>query len=191
MERELTLVTLLLDFKLLGQILVLLPLDFGTDRTIVDKVTCIANLLLVEVGLFQDSVIEEIVGGELENELEARGGIGSGEVFDANINEVLQCSGIPIRDDLIEDGVIAESGKPELGDTIGTGLLALFRRGIEFLILLEGNLFTGFDLISSGLRGTSNDLLSALIQRLVEFSILKKGGGSTYVSMRVIGIQKI
>ena len=176
MERELTLVTLLLDFKLLGQILVLLPLDFGTDRTIVDKVTCIANLLLVEVGLFQDSVIEEIVGGELENELEARGGIGCGEVFDANINEVLQCSGIPIRDDLIEDGVIAESGKPELGDTIGTGLLALFRRGIEFLILLEGNLFTSFDLISSGLRGTSNDLLSALIQRLVEFSILKKGG---------------
>ena len=111
----------------------------------------------------------------MENELEARGGIGSGEVFDANINEVLQCSGIPIRDDLIEDGVIAESGKPELGDTIGTGLLALFRRGIEFLILLEGNLFTGFDLISSGLRGTSNDLLSALIQRLVEFSILKRG----------------
>jgi thiazole synthase ThiGH ThiG subunit len=42
----LTLVPLLLDLGLGGQVLALLPLDVGTDSLVVDKVTAVADLLL-------------------------------------------------------------------------------------------------------------------------------------------------
>lgn len=46
-----TLVALLLDFELLGQIFILLPFDFSADRTIVYKVTRVTDFLLVEISL--------------------------------------------------------------------------------------------------------------------------------------------
>jgi hypothetical protein len=42
----LTLVPLLLDLGLGGQVLTLFPLDVGTNSLVVDKVTAVANLLL-------------------------------------------------------------------------------------------------------------------------------------------------
>jgi hypothetical protein len=44
---KLTLVSLLLDFGLNSQVLALLPLDVGTDGLVVDKVTTVADLLLL------------------------------------------------------------------------------------------------------------------------------------------------
>jgi hypothetical protein len=41
-----TLVSLLLNFNLLGQILVLLPLDLGTNSLVVNKVSTVTNFLL-------------------------------------------------------------------------------------------------------------------------------------------------
>jgi hypothetical protein len=45
-SRRLTLVALLLDFDLFGEVLVLLPLDVVADSRVVDKVTTVADLLL-------------------------------------------------------------------------------------------------------------------------------------------------
>jgi len=47
----LTLVPLLLDLELLGEILVLLPLDGGSKSTIIDEVARITNFFLVKVCL--------------------------------------------------------------------------------------------------------------------------------------------
>lgn len=41
-----TLVPLLLDFDLLGEVLLFLPLDLSTDSLVIDKVATVANLFL-------------------------------------------------------------------------------------------------------------------------------------------------
>ncbi len=45
-SRQLTLVPLLLDLNLLGQVLVLLPFDLVSNSFVVNKVTSIANFFL-------------------------------------------------------------------------------------------------------------------------------------------------
>ena len=68
---SLTLVPLLLDLDLLGKVLVLLPLDVVPDGLVVDKVSTVSDLLLVEVGLCELGIIKELVLAESEVELEA------------------------------------------------------------------------------------------------------------------------
>lgn len=65
-----TLIPLLLNFELLGEVLVLLPLDGGADSTIVDKVAAVSNLLLVQVRLLECLVLEKVIRAENEHELE-------------------------------------------------------------------------------------------------------------------------
>jgi hypothetical protein len=53
----LTLVALLLDLHLLGQVLVLLPLDVPADRLVVHKVTAVADLFLRDISALIRSVL--------------------------------------------------------------------------------------------------------------------------------------
>ena len=86
---RLTLVSLLLDLDLLGEVLAALPLDFMTDSSVIDKVTSVPDLLLrtsavrlintcreawtdlVVVGLCELRVLKEVVGGKVEVKLES------------------------------------------------------------------------------------------------------------------------
>lgn len=54
-ESQLTLIPLFLDLDLLGQILVLLPLDLAPLSLVVDKVTTVADSLLLSSALHGQS----------------------------------------------------------------------------------------------------------------------------------------
>lgn len=69
---ELTLVALLLDLDLCGEVLVFLPRNLGANGLLVDEITSVADLLLVVVGLLELLVGEEVIGAEGEGELETR-----------------------------------------------------------------------------------------------------------------------
>lgn len=95
-----TLIPLFLELKLLRQIFVLFPLDIGTDRSIVYKITRIAHFLLIQIRLLQHLVLKERVRGKDERDFETRFGFGCGEIRDVDINKVLQCSCITVCDQL-------------------------------------------------------------------------------------------
>ena len=171
MERELTLVTLLLDFKLLGQVLVFLPLDLRADGAIVHEVARVADLLLVQVRLLEHLILEEFVGSELEKQLETRFGFRTWQVFNTNIDERLQSLRIAVGDDLAKVSMCAESSEPELGDA-SRGRLDILREGGVFGIVLDRLLLTSLDLFGGWLCRTSDDRMTAVIQRLLEFKVL-------------------
>lgn len=116
-----TFVALLLDLELLGEVLVLFPLDLGADRTVVHEIARVADLLAVDIGLFEDGVLEELVLLKDEEKLEAGLGVAGGEVLDAEVDEVLEGGGVALGDELGEADVVTERGEPELGDRGGGG----------------------------------------------------------------------
>lgn len=118
-----TLIPLLLNLKLLRQILLRLPLDLRPDSLVVHEIARVADLLLVDVRLLQLLVLEVLVRREGEDELEAGLAFAGlrGEILDADIGEVLERAGITLGDDLGEADVVSEGGKPELGDRGGGG----------------------------------------------------------------------
>ena len=69
---SLTLVSLLFDLKLFGQVLVLLPFYLGADRAIVHEVTRVTDLLLIEIGLLKNFILEVVVRTEDKGNLESR-----------------------------------------------------------------------------------------------------------------------
>lgn len=164
----LTLVALLLDLKLLGEILILLPLDLRADGTIVDKVTSIPNGGLVEVRLLEDLVFEKVVGGEEEAELEARlalvifRNVRAFDVLQLDVGEVLESISITIGDEVTDGNVVAQGSQPEFRNTVGRRGDILGQRLIV-LDLLRRDLFTSLDLLLCGLSCTENDGLPPLI----------------------------
>jgi hypothetical protein len=102
-----TLVPLLLDLNLLGQILVLLPLDLMSDSLVVNKVSAITDLLLsrcdvvvsrvavhdgstnaylVVISLLYNSVFKELISLEFKQDLESR--LFGIKVFKPDVNEM-------------------------------------------------------------------------------------------------------
>lgn len=107
------LVTLLLGLNGDGHVLALLPLDLGALGMVVDKVTAVAGLVLVVVGLGQQGVGEELVGRELELETET----GLVKVGHADVDQVLKSLLILLGDNIGELGVGLQGSEPELRDT--------------------------------------------------------------------------
>lgn len=111
-----TFIPLLFDLELLGQVLVLLPLDFGTDRTVINKIASVSHFLLIEIRLVQDFIFKVLVWAEIEADLETRFRFRIGEVGETNINEVLESARVAFGDEIRDANVVAESRKPELWD---------------------------------------------------------------------------
>ena len=168
---RLTLVALLLHFELLGEILVFLPLDLRPDRAIVHEITRIANLLLVQVGLLEYLVFEEIIWSEHEEEFEAGLGLRTWQVLDANVGECLERLGVAVGDDLAEVDVCAEGSEPEFWDT-GRGGLDVLGEASVVGIVFDRLLLASLHLLRRGLCRTGDDRMAALIQRLLESKIL-------------------
>ena len=110
---KLTLVPLLLTLHLDRQILPALPVNLITLRMIVDEVTTIPVLFLVEVRLRNGLVREELIVRELEDQTETR----TIEIFHADVGEPLQRLLIAICDGLRERRVLHRT-KPELWDAL-------------------------------------------------------------------------
>ena len=86
---------------------------------IVHEVAAVANLLLVEVRLLKHLVLEEVVGLEVELQLEARLGVRARQVLDPDVGEALEGLRVAVGDDFAEVDVRTEGGQPELGNARG------------------------------------------------------------------------
>lgn len=84
---------------------------------IIDEVTTVAALALVEVGFGDGLVREKLVLGKFEDEAETR----LVEVLHANINEVLQGGLITVGNHLGKRNLVLHGRQPELGDTRDVG----------------------------------------------------------------------
>ena len=78
----LTFVSLLLDLKLLCQVLLILPLYLRPNRAVIHEISRIADLLAVHVGLLEHVIFEIFVWGKLKDELEPGFGFARGKVLD-------------------------------------------------------------------------------------------------------------
>lgn len=166
---KLTLVALLLDFKRLREILVLFPLNRRADSAVVDKVALVANLLLVQVSLLQDRVLEEIILGEVEEDLEPGVLVLRGQVRDGDIDESLERVGVTIGDHLAERGVVPQRRQPKFGDS---GRFVLQGEGYVIWVILLGLSCARLDLLSGWLRLSQDNRAAALMQGLLELSVL-------------------
>ena len=70
-KKKCTFISLLLNLKLLRQILILLPLNRHPNRMIINEFASIIHFLSIKIRLFQNFVLKEIVGGKLEDDLVA------------------------------------------------------------------------------------------------------------------------
>ena len=176
-----TLVPLLLNLKLLCEIFILFPPDLGANGAIVDEITRISDLFLVEISLLEDVVLEEVIGAEDEEDLEAWLACLVIEVRELNINKVLEGFHIAICDQLGEGDMISECGEPEVRNTIRGGS-GVFRQGGILFILLDRVLLATIELLPCGLSGSSDDRMSAIIQRFLEAKVLRERVGKRYGS---------
>ncbi len=175
-----------------------------TDGLVVDKVTPVADLFLVVIGLLQDRILEELVVFKLEKELEAR--LLGVEVFQTDVGEVFECleSGeniksirngneqamvrlphthllVLLRDLIADDRVVLERSQPELRNTLPFLLIDLGNLRARFLLVIilffivGISGFSGGDLLVSRLDLAGDDFGSARVQRSVAFSELWEG----------------
>lgn len=71
MERfSLTFVPLLLDFELLGEIFVVLPLDLRPNSMVVHEIARVSHFLLIEISLLQNLILKVLVRSKRERKLE-------------------------------------------------------------------------------------------------------------------------
>lgn len=164
---RLTLVALLLLLDPNGQILALLPVDLVAFSVIIDEVTSIAGLVLVEVGLGDGLVGEKLILLKLENETET----GLVEVLHTDVDQVLQGALVTVGDHLSEGDLVLHGGQPELWNTADmfgdlSGLLLLL--GLLSLLLLIVVLlivfFAGKDLLLGGFGLAVDDLGTLLVE---------------------------
>jgi hypothetical protein len=159
----LTLIPLLLALDADSQVLAGLPVDLVTLGVVIDEVTAVAVLLLVEVGLGDGLVGEEVVLLKLEDQTEAR----AVEVLHADISEVLQGSLVAVCDHLGKRDLVLHGAQPELWDTLDVLALVLVELGLGCLVVLVVLvlLLANLDLVFRGLFGAVDDLRAGLVQR--------------------------
>jgi hypothetical protein len=127
---------------------------------VVDEVATVAVLLLVVVGLAEESVL-----GELEDEAEP----GAVEVLHADVGQVLEDLLVAVGDSLGERRVL-HGAEPELRDTLdvgSSGLLLLVDLGLLGLIIalvVFALGLAGLDLLLGRLGKTVDDLGALLVQ---------------------------
>jgi len=130
-----TLVALLLGLNLGGEVLSFFPVDLGTLSVIVNEITLVSNLILVEVALLELGVLEELLGSLVEFENESESGFSSFWVSDSDVDQVLEGLLVAFGDEFGESEVVLEGSEPEFGDTFGS-LLDFFRSRLDSLGLL-------------------------------------------------------
>ena len=96
-----------LDFKLLCQVLLVLPLYIRPDRAIVHEIARISNLLAVRICLFEHLVLEILVLSKVKDELKSRLGLARREVLDSKVSEVLERPRITIVDQRGQTDVVS------------------------------------------------------------------------------------
>lgn len=89
---------MLLDLKLLCQILLILPLYLRPNRAVIHKIARITDLLTVHVSLLEHVIFEIFVRRKLEDELEPGFGFARGKVLDTEVGDVLECTSVAIGD---------------------------------------------------------------------------------------------
>jgi hypothetical protein len=89
---------LLLDLKLLCQVLLILPLYLRPNRAVIHEIAQIADLLAVHVRLLEHVIFEILVLRKLKDELEPGLGFARGKVLDAEVGDVLECASVAIGD---------------------------------------------------------------------------------------------
>ena len=94
----LTFVSLLLDLKLLCQVLLILPLYLRPNRPVINEIARIANLLAVHVRLLKHVIFEIFVRRKLKDELEPWFGFTRGKILDTEVGNVLECASVAISD---------------------------------------------------------------------------------------------
>jgi hypothetical protein len=99
-KKALTFVSLLLDLKLLCQVLLILPLYLRPNRAVIHKIARIADLLAVHVRLHEHVIFEIFVWRKLKDELEAGLGFARGKVLDTEVGDVLECASVAFGDQI-------------------------------------------------------------------------------------------
>lgn len=156
-----TLIPLLLDLKLLCEILLFFPFNICPDGFFIDEFAQISNFILINVGLFKYLVLEKVIFRETEQDLEPKlRFIIVGEVFQSDVCEMFQCSRIAIRDELREANMVPKRCQPEFRDSLGFGVFD--ERSVVFVIF-DGLFFTSFDLFWCRRRWSMNDSVPALV----------------------------
>src|SRR5687768_3005658 len=112
--KKLTLVALLLALNSYGRVLAGLPVDLVTLSMVVAEVSSISALSLVEVGLCDDLVGEELVPRELKDQTET----GFVKVLHTDISQILEGGLITVGDHLCQGHLVLHGGKPELWNTL-------------------------------------------------------------------------
>jgi hypothetical protein len=159
----LTLVPLLLALDADCEVLASLPVDLVTLGVVVDEVTAIAVLLLVEVGLGDGLVGEELVLLELEDQTKA----GSVQVLHADVGEGLERSLVAVCDHLGERNLVLHGAEPELGDTLDVLALVLVELSLGLVLVVLVvlvDLLAHLDLVFRRLRCAVDDLGTGLVE---------------------------
>ena len=112
---------------------------------VIDEVTSVAVLLLVEVGLGDGLVGEEFVVLEFEDEAET----GAVEVLHADVGQVLQSSLVAVCDHLGERDLVLHGAEPELWNTLDILALVLveLRLGLVLVLVILILLLADLDLV--------------------------------------------
>lgn len=107
-----TLIALFLDLDLLREILLFLPANLCTERTIICVVARPIDLRPVKIGLLEHGILEILVWREEKGELEAEL-IRTAQIGDLNIGKMFESLCVAVGDELADTKVIAQHGKPE------------------------------------------------------------------------------
>ena len=130
---------MLLDLELLRQILLFLPLDFGTNGTIIHEISRVVDFCLVEVRLLKDLILEIFVVLKGEGQLET-GFLRGRKVGKLDVDEMLESTLISVGNELRDTNVIAQCSQPELwdwrSDRAGCTRIRFGQRGVFFIVLL-------------------------------------------------------
>jgi len=110
---------------------------------VVDEVAAVAVFLLVEVGLGDGLVGEEVIFLKLEDEAEAR----AVQVLHANVRQVLECSLVAVCDHLGKRDLVLHGAEPELGDALDVLAFILVELGLGGIVVVLINLLANLDLL--------------------------------------------
>lgn len=91
---------MLLDLKLLCQVLLILPLYLRPNRAVIYEIARIADLLAVHVCLLEHAIFEIFVRRKLKDELEPGLGFARGKVLDTKVGDVFECASVAIGDQI-------------------------------------------------------------------------------------------
>ena len=97
-KTALTFVSLLLDLKLLCQVLLVLPLYLRPNRAVIHEIARVTDFLAVHVCLLEQVIFEIFVLRKLKNELEPGLGFARGKVLDTEVIEILECASVALGD---------------------------------------------------------------------------------------------